>query len=418
MIPLIFLLAMHVVAVKVFKKTTPNGKVTVYLGKRDFVDRLDGLCDPVDGVLVVDNDYLKDRRIFGQVTTTFRYGREEDEVMGLKFSKDMILCKEQVVPPPLGKKSSVSNELSPIQDRLLKKLGEANAFPFTFHLPDLAPPSVTLQPGEQDMGRPLGVEYEMKAFVAENDQDPGHRRSTVSLRIRKVQYAALERGQKQPSVLVSKGFTFSSGKINLEVTLDRDIYYHGEELAAKVLVTNTSKKAVRNVKVMVIQHCEVTMVNAHFTRTVAHLESREGCPITPGASLTKTFQLRPWAQNNRDKRGIALDGHLKDEDVNLASTTMVVGNPNDALGFVVSYSLRVKLNLGTLGGELQADLPFKLVHPGPDAPEDIKEIGGKMGSNNRTKYEKQCYAKDADEEDNIIFEDFAKLRMSMSELDN
>lgn len=41
------------------------------------------------------------------------------------------------------------------------------------------------------------------------------------------------------------------------------------------------------------------------------------------------------------------------------------GNPNDALGFVVSYSLRVKLNLGTLGGELQADLPFKLVHPGP-----------------------------------------------------
>ncbi len=44
---------------------------------------------------------------------------------------------------------------------------------------------------------------------------------------------------------------------------------------------------------------------------------------------------------------------------------MVPGNPNDALGFVVSYSLRVKLNLGTLGGELQADLPFKLVHPGP-----------------------------------------------------
>jgi hypothetical protein len=50
----------------------------------------------------------------------------------------------------------------------------------------------------------------------------------------------------------------------------------------------------------------------------------------------------------------------------LASSTLVPGNSgNDALGFVVSYSLRVKLNLGTLGGELQADLPFKLVHPGP-----------------------------------------------------
>ncbi|CAL8069479.1 unnamed protein product [Orchesella dallaii] len=415
MIPLIFLLAMQVVAVKVFKKTAPNGKVTVYLGKRDFVDRLDGVCDPVDGVIVIDNDYLRDRRIYGQVMTTFRYGREEDEVMGLKFSKDMVLCKEQVVPPHHNKKTT---ELSPIQEKLLKKLDNQNAFPFTFNLPELAPPSVTLQHGENDAGRPLGVEYEMKAFVADNDQDPGHRRSTVSLRIRKVQHAALTRGQKQPSVLVSKGFTFSAGKINLEVTLDRDIYYHGEEMAANVHVSNTSKKSVRNIKVMVVQHCEVTMVNAHFTKTVAHLETREGCPITPGASLTKSFHLRPCASNNKDKRGIALDGHLKDEDVNLASTTMVPGNPNDALGFVVSYSLRVKLHLGTLGGELQADLPFKLVHPGPDyEAEDIKEVAFKVNTK-REAYQKQCYAKDAAEEENIVFEDFAKLRMSMSEIDN
>ena len=234
--------------------------------------------------------------------------------MGLKFSKDMVLCKEQVVPPPGSKKDPSSLKLTPIQEKLLKKLGDTvNAIPFTFNLPPLAPPSVTLQPGEGDLGKPLGVEYELKAFVAESDQDPGHRRSTVSLRIRKVQYAPLERDlqKKQPSVLVSKGFTFSAGKINLEVTLSRDIYYHGEEIEAEVKVVNTSKKQVRNVKVMVIQHCEVTMVNAHFTRTVAHLESREGCPITPGASLTKTFVLRPTAQNNKDKRGIALDGHLK-----------------------------------------------------------------------------------------------------------
>lgn len=55
-----------IVAVKVFKKTTPNGKVTVYLGKRDFVDHLD-FCDPVDGIIVVDTDYLKGRKIYSQV---------------------------------------------------------------------------------------------------------------------------------------------------------------------------------------------------------------------------------------------------------------------------------------------------------------------------------------------------------------
>jgi len=49
---------------------------------------------------------------------------------------------------------------------------------------------------------------------------------------------------------------------------------------------------------------------------------------------------------------------------------------------------------------------------------DGAKDGSKPKSKDRQKYEKQCYAKDADEEENIIFEDFAKLRMSMSEIDN
>lgn len=59
-----------VVAVKVFKKTSPNGKVTVYLGKRDFLDHLDHI-DPIDGIVVVDNDYLKGRKVFAQVSELF-----------------------------------------------------------------------------------------------------------------------------------------------------------------------------------------------------------------------------------------------------------------------------------------------------------------------------------------------------------
>ena len=30
---------------------------------------------------------------------TIRYGREQDEVMGLKFVKELVLINEQVVPP-------------------------------------------------------------------------------------------------------------------------------------------------------------------------------------------------------------------------------------------------------------------------------------------------------------------------------
>lgn len=43
------------------------GKITVYLGKRDFVDRLDGVVDPIDGVVVIDNEYLKNKQVYGLV---------------------------------------------------------------------------------------------------------------------------------------------------------------------------------------------------------------------------------------------------------------------------------------------------------------------------------------------------------------
>jgi len=39
--------------------------------------------------------------------------------------------------------------------------------------------------------------------------------------------------------------------------------------------------------------------------------------------------------------------------------------PSDQTGIVISYSVRVKLNCGTLGGELVTDVPFKLMHPNP-----------------------------------------------------
>lgn len=369
-----------VVSVKVFKKATPNGKVTFYLGRRDFIDHLD-YCDPVDGVIVVEPDYLKNRKVFGQLATTYRYGREEDEVMGVKFSKELILSREQIVPM-----TNNNMEMTPMQEKLVRKLG-SHAHPFTFHFPPNSPSSVTLQQEGDDLGKPLGVEYTIRAYVADSEDDRQHKRSMVSLVIKKLQYAPLNRGQRLPSSLVSKGFTFSNGKISLEVTLDREIYYHGEKVAATVQVSNNSKKSVKSIKCFIVQHTEITMVNAQFSKHVAQLETKEGCPITPGANLTKTFYLIPLAANNKDRHGergrqiplnaanpllftptgIALDGHLKDEDVNLASSTMVQEGKStgDACGIVISYSVRIKLNCGTLGGEMQTDVPFKLLQPAP-----------------------------------------------------
>lgn len=49
--------------------------------------------------MVVDEENARDRRVFAQVVCTFRYGREEDEVMGLSFYKELYLASEQVYPP-------------------------------------------------------------------------------------------------------------------------------------------------------------------------------------------------------------------------------------------------------------------------------------------------------------------------------
>lgn len=70
-------------------------------------------------------------------------------------------------------------------------------------------------------------------------------------------------------------------------------------------------KGVILFQVYVVQHTEITMVNAQFSKFVASLETREGCPITPGAAFTKQFFLVPLASSNKDRRGIALDGRLK-----------------------------------------------------------------------------------------------------------
>lgn len=59
-------------------------------------------------------------------------------------------------------------------------------------------------------------------------------------------------------------------------------------------------------------------------RVITAFCSRESCPVGPGFTLSKIYYLTPLLANNKDKRGLALDGQLKHEDTNLASSTMLV----------------------------------------------------------------------------------------------
>ncbi|XP_037777349.1 arrestin homolog [Penaeus monodon] len=347
-----------VVQFKVFKKAAPNGKLTIYLGRRDFVDHVSAV-DPVDGVLVVDPSYLQGRKVFGQLVCSFRYGREEDEVMGLNFQKDLFLASEQIYPPK-------DVEPTKLQERLIKKLG-GSAYPFTFKMPDQAPPSVTIQPGREDEGKPCGVEYYIKVYVGENEDDRNHKRSTIQLNIRRIQFAPSKTG-RQPCTIVRKDFMLSPGELELEVTLDKQLYYHGEKIAINVTIKNNSNKTVKKIKAAVQQSVDICLFSGgQFKSTVASVETQEGCPVSPGSALQKCMYLTPVLSSNMDRRGIALDGHLKNIHTNLASSTLLANPENrDMFGMVISYTVKVKLYLGAMGGEVTAELPFVLMHPKPD----------------------------------------------------
>ena len=55
------------------------------------------------------------------------------------------------------------------------------------------------------------------------------------------------------------------------------------------------------------------------------------------------YELKPLLSNNKDKWGLALDGQLKHEDTNLASSTLVhEPHQKENLGIIVQYKVKVR----------------------------------------------------------------------------
>lgn len=248
---------------------------------------------------------------------------------------------------------------------MLKKLGP-NAIPFNFNFPQSAPSSVTLQPGPDEVGEPCGVSYYVKVYCGETETDLTHKRSTILMGIRRVQYAPTKQG-RQPCTVVRKDFLMSPGELELEVTLDKQLYHPDEVIAVNVCVRNNSNKMVKKIKAMVQQGIDVVVFqNGQFRTVIDAVENQDGCPINPGSNLQKVFYLKPSLASCVNRRGVALDGMMKREEGALASSTLLASpDARDTFGIVVSYAVKVKLYLGALNGELTAELPFILMKDKP-----------------------------------------------------
>lgn len=142
----------------------------------------------------------------------------------------------------------------------------------------------------------------------------------MRLVIRKVQFAP-EKPGPQPSAETTRHFLMSDRSLHLEASLDKELYYHGEPLNVNVHVTNNSTKTVKKIKVSVRQYADICLFStAQYKCPVAQLEQDD--QVSPSSTFCKVYTITPLLSDNREKRGLALDGKLKHEDTNLASSTM------------------------------------------------------------------------------------------------
>ncbi|XP_004396123.1 PREDICTED: S-arrestin [Odobenus rosmarus divergens] len=375
----------------IFKKVSRDKSVTIYLGKRDYIDHVEQV-EPVDGVVLVDPELVKEKKVYVSLTCAFRYGQEDIDVIGLSFRRDLYFSQAQVFPPV-----EATSAPTKLQESLMKKLGD-NTYPFLLTFPDYLPCSVMLQPAPQDTGKCCGVDFEVKAFArdsAEDKADKVPKKSSVRLLIRKVQHAPAKMGP-QPQADASWQFFMSDKPLHLAVSLNKEIYFHGEPILVTITVTNNTEKTVKKIKALVEQVANVVLYSSdYYTKPVAQEETQEKVP--PNSTLTTTLTLVPLLANNRERRGIALDGKIKHEDTNLASSTIIKeGIDRTVMGILVSYQIKVKLTVSGFLGELSSsevatEVPFRLMHPQPEDP-----------------------AKESFQDENLVFEEFARQNLKDS----
>ncbi|KAK3561279.1 hypothetical protein QTP86_030696, partial [Hemibagrus guttatus] len=326
----------------IYKKLSRDKSVGIYMGRRDFVDHCDSI-DPVDGVVLLDPQQIKGKKVYVMLSCTFRYGRDDADVLGWAFRRDIYVCTRQVYPPLQDRERSIHTKM---QERLLRKLGN-DAHPFFFEH--------------------CAVEFEVKAFCAENQDEKAHKRGSVRLAIRKVQYAP-DKGSAPPSNETTCEFMVSDKPLHLRVSLEKETYYHGEPINVSVDIDNSSSKDLKNLTVSVEQVTNVVLYsNDKYLKSVACEETTDMVPS--GTSLKKVYTLYPLLKHNQERRGLALDGKLKHEDTNLASSSIVKAEVlKEILGILVSYRVVVRGSAaGMIGSsEVAVEVPFLLMHPKPD----------------------------------------------------
>ncbi|KAH8855561.1 Beta-arrestin-1 [Schistosoma japonicum] len=228
---------------------------------------------PKNGILTITQDVKNAEYVFLILTCSYRFGRDDLDVLGITFQKELIIYTKCLWPnhpfdnkqltkssikwtksfkklkrlskhktqnineqitcteendDPCGIFSETLKDIdfTPFQSKLLSKYGEL-AFPFRIILPTTSPSSVAIHPNEDDSRKLYGVSYALTAFAGENLESSQPFNSTVTIILRK--YIAGPRLVHRPiypvaeSVRKTTNFMCQSGEVLVTASIDKPV---------------------------------------------------------------------------------------------------------------------------------------------------------------------------------------------------
>ena len=259
---------------RLFKKSSPNGTLTLFMPKRDLsMKGPNGEVDPIEGVVLVSKKLANQEnvKIVVQVALELRYGREDEELMGLQFCNEMILASETLLPEP----SDYVEDFDTQAEDLSQRFG-CFLKPFKIDIGCSLPPTIRLQPTRNYAGSPIGTTYTISIFPSFSDAilSPPDKKELIHMMFW-VSELFPQLIDIRPTMSISRNNIFSDGEIFLQVGLDSNIYTTGQPINVCVVLDVRPPRRVNRVSVVAIQAVDVAMFSSgYFKNEVATAEER------------------------------------------------------------------------------------------------------------------------------------------------
>ncbi|CAM9106484.1 unnamed protein product, partial [Lampetra planeri] len=172
----------------------------------------------VDSMVDYVVDYVVDS-VYVSLTCAFRYGRDDMEVIGIpvpaRHPRDPPAALPAVPGPRPPPRPPRPLPPAPCRNASCTSWA-ARPTPSASACPRTCPCSVTMQPAPCDKGKSCGVDFEVKAFCCEKLDEDIKKKHSVSLLIRKVQFAP-----EKPGVIPS-GVANVDSEVTMNASLDKE----------------------------------------------------------------------------------------------------------------------------------------------------------------------------------------------------